>query len=102
MVQNFLIDYYTFLIRTLHLQPLSVGYANTILVLVIIALFLMLFVSLKSLFKAHDPLHEFLYNVVLFGLAVLAQTYLLSHITNLISSHYVVVSNNRLLALVKI
>ncbi|MEK5771637.1 type IV secretion system DNA-binding domain-containing protein [Acinetobacter variabilis] len=94
MVQNFLIDYYTFLIGTLHLKPLSVGYANTILVLVIIALFLMLFVSLKSLFKAHNPLHEFLYNVVLFGLAVLAQTYLLSDITNLISSHYVVVSNN--------
>lgn len=94
MVQNFLIDYYTFLIRTLHLQPLSVGYANTILVLVIIALFLMLFVSLKSLFKAHDPLHEFLYNVLLFALAVLAQTYLLSDITNLISSHYVVVPNN--------
>ena len=94
MVHDFLMAYYTFLIRTLHLKPLSVGYANTLLVLIIIALFLMLFVSLKSHFKAHNPYHEFLYNVVLFGLAVLAQTYLLSDITNLLSSHYVVVSNN--------
>ncbi len=94
MVHDFFMAYYTFLIRTLHLKPLSVGYANTLLVLIIIALFLMLFVSLKSHFKAHNPYHEFLYNVVLFGLAVLAQTYLLSDITNLLSSHYVVVSNN--------
>lgn len=94
MVHDFFMAYYTFLIRSLHFKPLFVGYANTLLVLVIIALFLMLFVSLKSLFKAHNPFHEFLYNVVLFCLAVLAQTYLLSDITNLLSSHYVVVSNN--------
>ncbi|WP_368571407.1 type IV secretory system conjugative DNA transfer family protein [Acinetobacter baumannii] len=94
MVHDFLISYYTFLISSLHLKPLFVGFANTLLVLVVIALFLMIVVSLKSIFKAHNPLHEFLYNLVLFGLAILAQTYMLSYITNLLASNYVIVSKN--------
>ncbi|HEI7968350.1 TPA: type IV secretory system conjugative DNA transfer family protein [Acinetobacter baumannii] len=94
MVHDFLIAYYTFLISSLHLKPLFVGFANTLLILVVIALFLMIVVNLKSLFKAHNPLHEFLYNVVLLGLAILAQTYMLSYITNLLASNYVIVSKN--------
>ncbi len=94
MVHDFLISYYMFLIKNLHLKPLFVGFANTLLVLIVIAFFLMIFVSLKSLFKAHNPLHEFLYNLALLGLAILAQTYMLSYITNLFSSNYVVVSKN--------
>lgn len=94
MVHDFLISYYTFLISGLHLKPLFVGFANTLFVLVIIALFLMIVVSLKSIFKAHNPLHEFLYNVVLLSLAILAQTYMLSYLTNLLASNYVIVSKN--------
>ncbi len=94
MVHDFLISYYTFLISGLHLKPLFVGFANTLLVLVVIALFLMIVVSLKSIFKAHNPLHEFLYNVVLLSLAILAQTYMLSYLTNLLASNYVIVSKN--------
>ncbi|EXE72148.1 MULTISPECIES: type IV secretory system conjugative DNA transfer family protein [Acinetobacter calcoaceticus/baumannii complex] len=94
MVHDFLIAYYTFLISSLHLKPLFVGFANTLLILVVIALFLMIVVNLKSLFKAHNPLHEFLYNVVLLGLAILAHTYMLSYITNLLASNYVIVSKN--------
>ena len=91
MIHDFLISYYTALIRTLHFKPMFVGFANTILVLLVVALFLMIFVSLKSIFKAHNPLHEVLYNLVLLGLAILAQTYMLSYITNFISSEYVFV-----------
>ena len=94
MVHDFLISYYTFLISGLHLKPLFVGFANTLFVLVVIAFFLMIVVSLKSIFKAHNPLHEFLYNVVLLSLAILAQTYMLSYLTNLLASNYVIVSKN--------
>ena len=91
MVHDFLISYYTFLIRTLHLKPLAVGVANTLFVLVVISVFLMIFVGFKRLYKAHNPLHEVLYNFVLLGFAILAQTYFLSYITNLLSSGYVFV-----------
>lgn len=94
MVHDFFLSYYTFLISNLHLKPLFVGFANTLFVLVVIGLFLMISVSLKSIFKAHNRLHEFLYNIVLFGLAILAQTYMLSYLTNLLSSNYVIVSQN--------
>ena len=94
MVLDFLISYNKFLINSLHLKPLLVGIANTLLVLVIIALLLMIVVSLKSIFKAHNKLHELIYNLMLLSLAILAQTYMLSYIRGLIPNSYIFVSNN--------
>lgn len=94
MVHDFLISYNKFLINNLHLKPLLVGFANTVLVLVLIALFLMIIVSLKSLFKAHNRFQELVYNLMLLGLVILAQTYMLSYIRGLISDSYIFVSNN--------
>lgn len=94
MVHDFLISYNKFLINSLHLKPLLIGIANTLLVLVIIALLLMIVVSLKSIFKAHNKLHELVYNLVLLGLAILAQTYMLSYIRGLIPDSYIFVSYN--------
>ena len=94
MVLDFLISYNKFLINSLHLKPLLVGIANTLLVLVIIALLLMIVVSLKSIFKAHNKLHELVYNLMLLSLAILAQTYMLSYIRGLIPDSYIFVSYN--------
>lgn len=94
MVLDFLISYNKFLINSLHLKPLLVGIANTLLVLVIIALLLMIIVSLKSIFKAHNKLHELVYNLMLLSLAILAQTYMLSYIRGLIPDSYIFVSYN--------
>ena len=94
MVLDFLISYNKFLINSLHLKPLLVGIANTLLVLVIIALLLMIVVSLKSIFKAHNKLHELVYNLILLSLAILAQTYMLSYIRGLIPDSYIFVSYN--------
>jgi hypothetical protein len=94
MVLDFLISYNKFLINSLHLKPLLVGIANTLLVLVIIALLLMIVVSLKSIFKAHNKLHELVYNLMLLSLAILAQTYMLSYIKGLIPDSYIFVSYN--------
>ena len=94
MVHDFLISYNKFLINSLHLKPLLVGIANTLLVLVIIALLLMIVVSLKSIFKAHNKLHELVYNLMLLSLAILAQTYMLSYIRGLIPDSYIFVSYN--------
>ena len=94
MVHDFLISYNKFLINSLHLKPLLVGIANTLLVLVIIALLLMIVVSLKSIFKAHNKLHELVYNLMLLSLAILAQTYMLSYIRGLIPDSYIIVSYN--------
>ena len=94
MVLDFLISYNKFLINSLHLKPLLVGIANTLLVLVIIALLLMIIVSLKSIFKAHNKLHELVYNLILLSLAILAQTYMLSYIRGLIPDSYIFVSYN--------
>ena len=94
MVHGFLISYNKFLINSLHLKPLLVGIANTLLVLVIIALLLMIVVSLKSIFKAHNKLHELVYNFMLLSLAILAQTYMLSYIRGLIPDSYIFVSYN--------
>lgn len=41
--------------------------------------------------KAHDPVYEIGYNIVLLAVVVLAHTYLLSYITNLLPNNYVVV-----------
>ena len=94
MVHDFLISYNKFLINSLHLKPLLVGIANTLLVLIIIALLLMIVVSLKSIFKAHNKLHELVYNLMLLSLAILAQTYMLSYIRGLIPDSYIFVSYN--------
>ncbi|HHP8906083.1 TPA: type IV secretory system conjugative DNA transfer family protein [Acinetobacter baumannii] len=94
MVHDFLISYNKFLINSLHLKPLLVGIANTLLVLVIIALLLMIIVSLKSIFKAHNKLHELVYNLMLLSLAILAQTYMLSYIRGFIPDSYIFVSYN--------
>ena len=94
MVLDFLISYNKFLINSLHLKPLLVGIANTLLVLIIIALLLMIVVSLKSIFKAHNKLHELVYNLMLLSLAILAQTYMLSYIRGLIPDSYIFVSYN--------
>lgn len=94
MVHDFLISYNKFLINSLHLKPLLIGIANTLLVLVIIALLLMIVVSLKSIFKAHNKLHELVYNLMLLSLAILAQTYMLSYIRGLIPDSYIFVSYN--------
>lgn len=94
MVHDFLISYNKFLINSLHLKPLLIGIANTLLVLFIIALLLMIVVSLKSIFKAHNKLHELVYNLVLLGFAILAQTYMLSYIRDLIPDSYIFVSYN--------
>lgn len=94
MVHDFLISYNKFLINSLHLKPLLVGIANTLLVLVIIVLLLMIIVSLKSIFKAHNKLHELVYNLMLLSLAILAQTYMLSYIRGFIPDSYISVSYN--------
>lgn len=94
MVHDFLISYNKFLINSLHLKPLLVGIGNTLLILVIIALLLMIVVSLKSIFKAHNKSHELVYNLMLLSLAILAQTYMLSYIRGLIPDSYIFVSYN--------
>ncbi|MDV7627216.1 type IV secretion system DNA-binding domain-containing protein [Acinetobacter baumannii] len=91
MVHDFLIAYYTFLISSLHLKPLFVGFANTLFALAIIVIFTMIVVGIKKIYKAHDPVYEIGYNIVLLAVVVLAHTYLLSYITNLLPNNYVVV-----------
>ena len=54
----------------------------------------MIVVSLKSIFKAHNKLHELVYNLMLLSLAILVQTYMLSYIRGLIPDSYIFVSYN--------
>jgi type IV secretory pathway TraG/TraD family ATPase VirD4 len=84
-------SYYGYLINGLHLKPLFVGFANTLFALAIIVIFTMIVVGIKKIYKAHDPVYEIGYNIVLLAVVVLAHTYLLSYITNLLSNNYVVV-----------
>ncbi|WP_228143373.1 hypothetical protein [Acinetobacter baumannii] len=51
----------------------------------------MIVVGIKKIYKAHDPVYEIGYNIVLLAVVVLAHTYLLSYITNLLPNNYVVV-----------
>lgn len=91
MLHNFFMSYYGYLINGLHLKPLFVGFANTLFALAIIVIFTMIVVGIKKIYKAHDPVYEIGYNIVLLAVVVLAHTYLLSYITNLLSNNYVVV-----------
>lgn len=91
MLHNFFMSYYGYLINGLHLKPLFVGFANTLFALAIIVIFMMIVVGIKKIYKAHDPVYEIGYNIVLLAVVVLAHTYLLSYITNLLSNNYVVV-----------
>ncbi len=84
-------SYYGYLINGLHLKPLFVGFANTLFALAIIVIFTMIVVGIKKIYKAHDPVYEIGYNIVLLAVVVLAHTYLLSYITNLLPNNYVVV-----------
>lgn len=84
-------SYYGYLINGLHLKPLFVGFANTLFALAIIVIFMMIVVGIKKIYKAHDPVYEIGYNIVLLAVVVLAHTYLLSYITNLLPNNYVVV-----------
>lgn len=91
MLHNFFMSYYGYLINGLHLKPLFVGFANTLFALAIIVIFTMIVVGIKKIYKAHDPVYEIGYNIVLLAIVVLAHTYLLSYITNLLPNNYVVV-----------
>ncbi|MEW7195485.1 type IV secretory system conjugative DNA transfer family protein [Acinetobacter baumannii] len=91
MLHNFFMSYYGYLINGLHLKPLFVGFANTLFALAIIVIFTMIVVGIKKIYKAHDPVYEIGYNIVLLAVVVLAHTYLLSYITNLLPNNYVVV-----------
>jgi len=91
VLHNFFMSYYGYLINGLHLKPLFVGFANTLFALAIIVILMMIVVSIKKIYKAHDPVYEIGYNIVLLAVFVLAHTYLLSYITNLLSNNYVVV-----------
>ncbi len=91
MLHNFFMSYYGYLINGLHLKPLFVGFANTLFALAIIVNFTMIVVGIKKIYKAHDPVYEIGYNIVLLAVVVLAHTYLLSYITNLLPNNYVVV-----------
>lgn len=88
-MQSILLSYYSFLIKTLGLKPLTVGFVNTVVVAVFVVILILIASLVYKIFRSPENTakHDFFFGFVMFSLAGALQVHFMRSLYSLLPNY---------------